>query len=94
MIYIVVKYMKVKNECKDQFNDNMLGWIASCKKEPLNLSIDGCWKEINNFMLVERWSDEEAYSKYLKKPETKALYNSISALLIDKPTVLKYPTIS
>ncbi|QSF13436.1 antibiotic biosynthesis monooxygenase family protein [Mycoplasma sp. Mirounga ES2805-ORL] len=90
MIYLVIKHLKVKPEHKDDFETKITNWLKETKKQEYNLSLDGAWKDNNNFLIMERWSTKETYDKFTSSKESQSEWSSIASECQDKPLILKY----
>ncbi|KKB26692.1 hypothetical protein MM26B8_05000 [Mycoplasmopsis meleagridis] len=94
MIFIISKELKIKKEMKANFLEKINAWIIATKKQELNLSIDGMWKDQNHFLIIERWSTEESYEKYISSELHKNLWREIKPSLLSNPYLNKFKTIS
>ncbi|WP_406617441.1 putative quinol monooxygenase [Mycoplasmopsis adleri] len=81
MIYLVYKEIIMKSETRERFNGILKTWLDSVKKQPLNLSTDICWKNDNTLILIERWSNQDAYNAYIKSPEGKQLLHDMDSFV-------------
>ncbi|MEA4115245.1 antibiotic biosynthesis monooxygenase [Mycoplasma sp. 744] len=92
MICVVYKELKINVEKKKEFQQNILSAIYEHKKQELNLSIDGFWKDLHTFVIIERWSTKDDYEKFVASEIYKNVNKSIIQYTINKPYVKKYET--
>ncbi|WP_027120853.1 putative quinol monooxygenase [Mycoplasmopsis lipofaciens] len=93
MIYIITKTFKIKNDLKNDFITEIRNFIYTTKKEELNLSIDGAWKNESIFLLIERWSSKESYNSFLNDKENKKLINEIKSKYVIQERTTESTTI-
>ncbi|WP_036458388.1 putative quinol monooxygenase [Mycoplasmopsis iners] len=76
-----------------EFKVEISRWIKDTKKQELNLSVDGVWKDENNFLLIERWSSAQDYDNFINSDDNKASWNVVKKFIESKPLIFKYETI-
>ncbi|MBZ4195261.1 putative quinol monooxygenase [Mycoplasma tauri] len=81
MIYIIYTEIVLKNEHKDDFIYFMKKWVDMIKKQPLNLSFDLCWKNEKTIIVVQRWSNQNAYNSFIKSEFGKKISSELESFV-------------
>lgn len=94
MIYCTCKTLNIKPELKEEFSKWIYTFINEVKKETMNLSYDGGWKNDFTFVILERWSNESTCKSYYSKKENKEKYMKINSFVTESIKYFSYTTIN